>query len=140
MKPGAGANRRWWLVLGIAAWVLVSLLALGLVLFGYWYRQSADYPGSLAVGGDHTIYKLSPVPTIRRDTAYRTTDAFNKVYNWYSSGFKLGPEAYAQSACIMMGHSFTDFWFVRREMAVTVCDTPKERMIFVMRSLELRWR
>lgn len=139
MKVGAAGNRRLWWLLGIGAWMMVSILALALVLLAFWYRQSADYPGSLSVGGDHTIYRLGPVPTIRRDTAYRTTDAFNKVYNWYSSGFELGPEAYAQSQCIMMAHAFTDFWIVKREMTVTVCDTPKERMIFVMRSLALRW-
>ncbi len=133
------SNRRLWTTLGITAWVAVSLLALTLILLANWYRQSADYPGSLSLG-DHTIYRLSPVPTIRQDTAYRSTDEFKKIYNWYSNGFNLGPEVYAQSQCILMAHSFNDFGVIRREMSVTLCDTPKERMIFVTRSLELKWR
>lgn len=137
MKKVASGSRAWWAV-GLAAWVAVSILALGLTLFAYWYRQSADYPGSLYMG-DHTIYKFGSVPTIRRDTAYRSTDDFGKIYNWYSVGFDLGPEAYAQSQCILMARSFTDFGIVERDMSVTVCNTPKERMIFVMRSLALRW-
>jgi len=139
MKRMAWSNRTIWWALGIAGWLAISLAALALILFVNWYQQSAVYPGSLVMGSDHTIYKLSPVPTVRQDSAYRSTDAFGKVYNFYSSGFELGPESYAQSTCILMAHSFTDFWVIRRQMTVTLCDTPQDRMIFVMRSLELRW-
>lgn len=132
------SNRFWWWV-GSAGTVGLALVIVLAGLLFLWYRQSADYPGSIFLG-DHLLYKLWPVPTLRRDSAYRSTDPFNKIYGWYSVGFRLGPEAYAQSECIMMAHSFTDFGVLQREMTVTVCDTPRERLIFVMRSLAVRWR
>jgi hypothetical protein len=132
-------KRVWWWTLGIAAWVAVSVLSLGLILFLHWYRQSTDYPGAL-LRADDTIYKLSPTLSIRRDSTYLSGDRFNVVFNWYSSGFNLGPESYAQSGCALMARSFSDFNFIERQMSVMVCDTPKGRLIFVMRSMALKWR
>ena len=132
-------NRRvlqWTLAITTSVGLAVALV--GLVLLVNWYRQSADYPGSLYLG-DNVIYKFSPL-VIRRDSSYRSTDEFGKIYNWYSVGFDLGPEAYAQSQCILMARSFTDYRIIERDMSVTLCDTPNGRMIFVMRSLALRWR
>jgi hypothetical protein len=136
MKKPIG-NRVWW-GLAITAWVAATLVALGLILFVNWYRQSADYPGAL-LRADHTIYNFSPQLNIRRDTSYRSADKFNKIYNWYSNGFELGPEARAQSSCILMAKTFTDLGVIERQMSVTLCDTPNGRMIFVMRSVALRW-
>lgn len=132
-------NRMWWSALALTAWVAVSVLALGLILFLNWYRQSADYPGAL-LRADHTIYNFSPTLNIRRDTSYRSSDRFNAIYNWYSTGFQLGPEARAQSGCILMAQSFTDFNIIERQMSVMLCDTPTGRMIFVMRAVSLKWR
>jgi hypothetical protein len=130
--------KRWWTI-GLVAWAVIALAALTLVLVINQYQHSADYPGALFVG-DHTIYQFNPSPVIRRDASYRSSDPFNKVFNWYSSEFKLGPETFAQSGCALMARSFTDFKIVEREMSVMVCDTPNGRLIFVMRSLSLRWR
>lgn len=123
----------------MVAWITIAVAALGLALLVNWYQRSTDYPGALYVG-DHTIYQFNPNPTIRRDASFRSSDPFNKVFNWYSSGFDLGPETFAQSGCALMARSFTDFAVVEREMSVMVCDTPNGRLIFVMRSLSLRWR
>jgi hypothetical protein len=136
LKGPSAKHFLWWA--GLAGWVGLTLAVLTIGLLLFWYRQSADYPGSLYMG-DHMIYVLSPMPTIRRDTAYRSTDDFRSIYGWYSGGFKLGPEAYALSSCITMARSFTDFGVLQRDMSVTVCDTPKERLIFVMRTVAVQW-
>lgn len=117
----------------------MALAVLALILFINQYQHSADYPGALFVG-EHSIYQFNSGPIIRRDASYRSSDPFNKVFNWYSNEFDLGPETFAQSGCALMARSFTDFKIVEREMSVMVCDTPNGRLIFVMRSLSLRWR
>lgn len=138
MQAHAG-NRRLWLGLGLLAWAGATLTLLAILLFVFVERQAADYPNSLLVS-DHDIYRWSPYLTVRRDTSYRTMDEFPVVYNWYSSGFNLGPEVRAQSACILMARSTTALAIVERSMSVTLCDTPTGRMIFVQRSVSLRYR
>jgi len=130
--------KRLWIV-GLVGWAAIAIAGLAIVLFVNDYQHSADYPGALYVG-DHTITQWNPHPTLRRDASYRSSDPFNKVFNWYSTGFNLGPESFAQSGCALMARSFTDFAVIEREMSVMVCDTPNGRLIFVMRSLSLRWR
>lgn len=131
-------GRRWWFALGVFAWVAATALALAIVLFLDSYRQGADYPDALLVA-EHTIYRFNPHIAIRRDAALRSADEFNNIYNWYSVGFDLGPERYGQGECILMARSFTDWQIVERDMSVTLCNTPNGRMIFLMRSLTLRW-
>jgi hypothetical protein len=136
MRLNAG-DRRWlWGLLVLAGSALVALL-LGAVWMAARYQDAADYPGASRVAGQN-IYKFSPNLTVRRDTAYRTEDPFPTVYNYYSAGFELGPETYAQSNCIQMSEAVTELRVFQRTMAVTVCDTRSGRMIFVMRSLSLR--
>ncbi len=125
-----------WSALALAA------LAAGVVLAsGAWllvrYQNAADYPGASLMAGQN-IYSLWPNPTVRRDSSYRTRDPFPAVYNFYSAGFQLGPEDYAESNCIQMARDFTDLRVIERHMSVTVCTTPSGPMIFVMRSLTLR--
>ena len=131
-------RNRWWPALGLFAWVVVSAGALVGILFLSWYRDSADYPGALRVA-DRTIYEFNPL-YIRRDASYRSGDKFNRIYNWYSVGFELGPEMHAQGVCSLMSKSFSDFGILERDMSVMVCDTPKGRLIFVMRALSVHWR
>jgi hypothetical protein len=130
---------RWWWALGIGAWVALSLVVLGVVLLIGWYQQSANYPGSIYMG-ESTMYRFNPLLYIRQDASYRSSDPFNEVFNWYSSGFELGPETFAQSGCALMARSFTDLAVIERQMSVMVCDTPNGRLIFVMRSLSFRVR
>lgn len=138
MRLDAGSRR---VVLGslIAASLVLGLagLALARVVLDYW--NAADYPGA-AYLGSHSLYKFSPHLVIRRDTAYLTPDGFGEVYHFYSSGFNLGPEQHAQSACILMANSTTTMGLIETDMAVTLCDTPSGRMIFVMRAVSLRRR
>ena len=77
---------------------------------------------------------------IRRDTSYRTQDEFPVVYHWYSTGFSLGPEKAAQSSCIYMEESFNELFLIERHMAVYLCDADSGRMIFVERTLSIRYR
>ncbi len=133
------ADRRWLWALALAALIVVTLLAGAAVYLAVQYRDAADYPGAVLVAGQ-TLYRLTPWLTIRRDTSYRTADPFPVVYNFYSGGFGLGPEVYAQSNCILMAQATTQLRFIEREMSVTVCDTPNGRLIFVMRSLALHYR
>lgn len=133
---GVPGNRRLVIGLGIAAWVAVTLAGIAVALAVIQFRHAADYPGSKIVS-DHSIYKISPRLYYRRDTSYRTSDPFPRVYNWYSSGFRLGPEKRAESGCILMENS-TSFAVVKASMAVMLCDTNAGRMMFVMRAVSLR--
>jgi hypothetical protein len=136
MRTSKGDRRLLWGLLLLAVVVGAGAL-LGFLWLAARYQDAADYPGAARVAGQY-IYKFSPNLTVRRDTAYRTADPFPNVYNFYSAGIELGPEAYAQSSCIQMSQAVTELRVFQRSMSVTVCDTPSGRLIFVMRSLSLR--
>ncbi|MFQ5611834.1 MAG: hypothetical protein ACE5H9_06840 [Anaerolineae bacterium] len=128
------------LMLGVGLVVLVFIVLAGilLALLVIQDRQADHYPGALLVS-EHNVYETFPQFFIRWDATYRTSDDFPRVYNWYSSGFKLGPERRANSNCVLLEGSSR--WFVIvRNTAVLVCDTPLDRMMFVQRSTTLRYR
>jgi hypothetical protein len=100
--------------------------------------QAIDYPQA-TIASSQTASRMLPNLFLRRDVTYRTTDPFNKVYNWYSSGFELGPESYSQGRCILMAKNSRVLLRVEQTISVTVCDTPTDRMMFVMRSFTLRY-
>jgi len=124
------------LVFGLGLMVVACMAASVLLLR---YRDAADYPGA-AFLGENMLYKFSPHLVIRRDTFHQTSAPFNDIYDFYSRGFDLGPEQHAQGTCILLGDATTTAWVIETEMAVTLCDTPEGRMIFVMRTVALRWR
>ena len=121
---------RAWLVLVLA----IALVGAGLAASFFTLVAATDYPGATSMGGQ-TLTRYTPNFAIRRTIAYRTNDPFNKVYNWYSNRFALGPESYAQSNCILMSKSKTLGLGFDEQMSVTVCGTPNDQMMFVMRSL-----
>ena len=125
-----------------AALVLFLAVALcacaGLGPLLYRVYQATEYPGATQIA-DETITHYTPNFSMRRTTAYRSADPFNKVYNWYSVKFDLGPESYAQSNCILMAKSVTTGWVFDEQMSVMLCQTPNDQMMFVMRSLLLRY-
>lgn len=119
---------------GIAAGfvLLVLLLGGGFLLLE---RRTADYPDATILA-EHINPSLRGYPSLRQDVAFRTSDPFPEVYNWYSVGFDLGPETYAQGSCILIENSQN--WFIlRRHMSATICDTPGDRLIFIERTLAL---
>jgi hypothetical protein len=121
--------------IGIVLVLLTMALACGgLGAAGYVVYGATDYPGATSLGGQ-TLTRYSPNFVIRRTIAYRTTDPFNKVYNWYSKRFALGPESYAQSNCILMSKSKTLGLGFDEQMSVMICGTPNDQMMFVMRAL-----
>jgi len=123
-------------VLGVMLIVAAAALANSFTRF----QQASAYPGATLVS-DHTIYGRLPRLSMRYDASYRTSARFPEVYNWYSDQFDLGPETYAQSACILMARSSKVFGLIERQTSVTLCDTPgDERLVFVMRSMMIRWR
>ncbi len=124
-----------WLV----ASVLLTLAGLGLARSFLLWQDAADYPGATVVSGD-SRYKFWPRPVLRRDTAYQSTDTFNDIYNFYSTGFSLGPERYAQGTCSLMANSTTLAGFIEHEMSVMLCDTSEGRTILVTRIIVLRFR
>lgn len=129
--------RPWRMAAGVAA--LIALLgAIGLGVLLYRTFQAINYPGATHVS-DETLTRYTPNFVIRRTSVFRTTDAFNKVYNWYSVRFALGPESYAQSNCILMSKSSTRGWGLEEQMSVMLCGTPNDQMMFVMRSFMLRY-
>ena len=122
----------------------VLLLAAFLCLFGLpaialaqLYRAD-NYPGAVLIS-DQNLVRYVPNLVFRRTTSFRSDDPFNRVYNWYSNTFSLGPETFAQSNCILMARSWTTAWILEQQMSVMVCNTPKDQMMFVMRSVALRY-
>jgi hypothetical protein len=136
--PSHARSHRWRRI------AVLSLLALALSCGGslalvlYQTYRASEYPGATLIADQNNIIYL-PNFAWRRTTAYRTDDPFPKVYNWYSSGLALGPEAHAQSNCILMAKSETVAWGVEEQTSVTVCNTPTDRMMFVMRSFYIRY-
>ena len=124
--------------IGIALVLLTLALSCGLGTALYVVSGATDYPGATSLGGQ-TLTRYSPNFVIRRTIAYRTTDPFNKVYNWYSTRFALGPESYAQSNCILMSKSKTLGLGFDEQMSVMICGTPNDQMMFVMRTLIYRY-
>lgn len=112
---------------------LVALLVLGWVNFD----DNVAYPGAAQVS-DHRIVHIYPQFTVRRDTSYRTQDAFPLVYDWYSRGFALGPEKAAISTCIYLEDTTQLIVVLEQHMSVYLCDTASGRMIWVERTLALR--
>jgi hypothetical protein len=125
--------------LGAALVLLAAALSCGLVGAPlYQLYQATEYPGATRASEDD-LFAYTPNFAWRHTAAYRTTDPFPKVYNWYSTRFALGPEAYAQSSCILMARSSTIIWRIEEQMSVTVCNTPNDRMMFVMRAFYIRY-
>ena len=124
----------------IALLLLLALLSCGggLGLTIYQTYQATEYPGATRIS-DQNLIRYTPNFAWRRTASYRTADPFPQVYNWYSRRFALGPEAYAQSNCILMARTATIGWGVEEQTSVTVCNTPNDRMMFVMRSFYIRY-
>lgn len=123
------------LLVGLAAAAgLAALLGLGL-----WASYlPADYPGAIRSASE-TKLRYTPGLVLRRVSAYRSSDPFPKVYQWYSRRFDLGPESHAQGACVNMGRSFTTLWLIKEQITVTICGTPNGQMMFVDRSSVLNY-
>ncbi len=98
-------------------------------------REAARYPKSEPIS-NHENYSGLPF-SYKWDNAYRSTDPFPAVYNWYSTGFDLGPEMRANGRCILMEGSRKQLGSTRH-MSVMLCDTPEARMIYVSRSTSFR--
>ena len=135
-QPPRPARPRRWLAPALLVFVL-GACGLGGLLFRS-YDQATDYPGATRLADD-TLVRYTPNFVTKRTTVYRSTDPFNKVYNWYSVRFGLGPETYAQSNCILMSNSFSRGWGLDEQMSVMLCGTPGSQMMFVMRSFIFRY-
>jgi hypothetical protein len=124
-----------------------AVRAIALVVCGSWLIVAAsawltyrniDYPsGSVLSKG--SIVRLTPNFTLRHDAAYESNDPFSRVYTWYSRGFDLGTERYANGTCIQMGRTRPVLLGLRQDMTAQVCDTPSGRRIFVMRAFTFRY-
>jgi hypothetical protein len=122
------SKRKLALRVGLIGLVLAACLGFGAALNAA--PPIDQYPGSDLIS-DSTEQRYQPNYFTRRTAVYQSQDAFNKVYGWYSIGFKLGPEAHAQGNCILMARSSTVLLFVDETMSVTLCDTPTGAMAFV---------
>jgi hypothetical protein len=130
-------HRRALLIVALFAGAVAVLFWGGVGVLLYPMVRSDAYPGATAIG-DETLTRFTPNLAVKRTASYRTTDPFPKVYNWYSTGLDLGPETFAQGACILMARSFKTLWVLERQTSVMLCDTPGDRMVFVMRTLIVR--
>jgi hypothetical protein len=135
MKKNAHYNRK--ILAGCGLFVLVGIAAV-ISLTAFFIaqdRESARYPDAVPVS-NHENYSGLPF-NYKWDNVYHTTDPFPAVYNWYSTGFHLGPEMRANGRCIVMEGSQKRL-AVTRYMNVLLCDTPDGRMIYVSRSTSFR--
>lgn len=98
-------------------------------------RAAARYPDSIPLSS-HENYSGLPF-SYKWDNTYRSGDPFPDVYNWYSSGFDLGPEMRANGRCILMEDTRKQF-FATRTMSVLLCNTPNGNLIYVSRSTSIR--
>jgi hypothetical protein len=130
-------NRRWILLAALSVVAIVLLAGVLLTAGVVHYLNATDYPGATILSGDDMV-KVWPFPIFRRTNSYLTTDPFPVVYRWYSNGFNLGAEMYALNTCIQMAKNFNDYYIFERHMSVMLCDTPRGRMIYVIRTLTLR--
>lgn len=137
MLPQAGQQRfiLWALAVAGLALALSGLILVRLTLY-YW--NAPDYPGSVQFGKNN-YYKITPQVEVRQDASYLSNDNFRAIYNFYSSGFELGPEKHALGTCIEMMNTSNFARVIERNMSVTLCDTPKGRMIFVTRIYSLNF-
>ena len=128
-------NRK--ILAGCGLLVLLAVTAvIGLVsLFVSLDRQAARYPDAEPIS-NHENYSGLPY-NYKWDNTYYTTDPFPAVYNWYSTGFNLGPEMRANGRCILMAGSEKRL-AATRYMSVLLCDMPEGRMIYVSRSTSFR--
>jgi hypothetical protein len=110
----------------------------GIALALFVTSVTIDYPGSEHVSKSSTM-RLRPQFSIRHDAVYRSTDAFSVIYTWYSRGFELGPEEYGLGRCITMARSRKLAPRIDHDMSVQVCDSPKDRVVVVMRRITLRY-
>jgi hypothetical protein len=124
-----------------------SLRALAAIVCGLWMLvagagwltySNIDYPASETVSKG-TIVRFTPNFALRHDAAYESADAFSRVYTWYSRGFDLGTERYANGTCVQMGRTRPILLGLRQDMTAQVCDTPSGRRIFVMRAFTFRY-
>ena len=134
-KQHSQYNRK--ILAGCGLFVLLAVTAvIGLIsLVVTLDRQSARYPDAEPIS-NHENYSGLPF-NYKWDNAYYTTDPFPAVYNWYSTGFNLGPEARANGRCILMEGSEKRLT-ATRYTSVLLCDTPTGRMIYVTRSTSFR--
>ena len=137
MEPFLHTRRRR-VIAGLVTLALAALLCVALFLPLYQFSTAIAYPGATDVAAQ-SLTLFTPNFALRRTAVYLTNEPFNKVYTWYSTTFELGPEAYAQSNCILMSKSSTIGWGFEQQMSVTVCNTPKDQMMFVMRTLLFRY-
>ncbi len=98
-------------------------------------RQAAQYPGSTPTSS-HSNYKGLPMQ-YRWDDAYRTTDNFAAVYNWYSITFDLGAEQRANGRCNYLEGTKKQF-IAQRTISVFLCNTDEGQLIYVSRTTSFR--
>ena len=123
-------------ILGLACATVCSLAALFTWVAAPFF-QSIGYPGGEQVSEDAKTEWL-PLPSIQRSAVYRTADEFPSVYIYYSQQFSLGPERYANGNCNLMARTFTTAFVIEQSTSVTLCETPKDRMVIIYRTVTLR--
>ena len=123
------------LVLGVVGALLIGGLA-GLQRI----YTALDYPNAQVTANRVNIDLGSRTLQVRRNSAYLTPDVLPTLYTYYSVNFALGIERSGHSNCLTMAttHLYAFNWF-EENLAVTICEVPNGRRVFVQRSLGVRW-
>ncbi len=128
-------NRRLQITVAIGALLVTAVGLLVAAVLVFTTSTAVDYPGAARVS-EHSIIRLVPRIMFRQDTSYRTNDDVPVIYNFYSTRFNMGAEFRAQSSCLQL-RSQHSWLLLKRQVSVTICDTPRGRMIFANRAFTL---
>jgi hypothetical protein len=122
---------------GCGVLLLVGLLILaGFVLSALQQEQRAThYPGAIHISSNNNYRRLPH--RLSRVDFYHTEDPFTQVYNWYSTGFDLGPETRANGRCIDL-EGRQDRLLMEQHISVSLCNTLTGQTIHVTRYNSLR--
>jgi hypothetical protein len=123
---------------GCGVLLLVGLLVLaGFLLSALLQREqrTTHYPGATHISSNNNYRRLPQ--RLSRVDFYHTEDPFTQVYNWYSTGFDLGPEARANGRCIDLEGRQSRL-LLEQHISVTLCNTPTGQTIHVTRYNSLR--
>jgi hypothetical protein len=128
-----------WAVLVIAAGGFAVAYACSSLVVGLiWSNGLARYPGAGPLGTARLRLDTLSSGYVSQHDAYQSADDLPKVFGWYARHFSLGHDEAQSENCLAMtrvaARLLLEHW-----LSVTLCSHPGRTLIFVNRSLALRW-
>jgi hypothetical protein len=128
-------NRRIYWSLATVAGLSVVLLIIFVGFSFYRMQESIIYPQA-ALLSSHNLSAL-PHLLFQQRVSLRSQDTTPQVHGWYARNFGIGPEQAATGQCSLMWSEQT-FFFLKRRMSLTICDSRNGRIIYIQQAMLLR--